>query len=253
MLAFVLATHLLSGAPDDASLNALCTELSAEWQGGGDPTGTLGLGAAEIGVDPGQDDPAGGVWTCTYSRKLAANAPTWTGAVVIRIQDAARTVDATHLAIGVRELGWVHLGLLYDALPGLPIGGKIVRFEIADLFLGPEPEILIISEARDQSAFERTARLCVDKHGSLPAVCVGIPLAIGEGKRARRNAERLDLRLERDGRIALDQPRDRELHELAPLAGVHDLAELLALGRALGSCEEGVCLKAYTFDEPVAP
>ena len=237
--------------PPDAGLHALCTELTASWQGA--PAVATGV-AADIESDPAQDLPGASTWTCTYTRRPVTGAETFAGAALIRVQDANKTVDATHFAIALSDVGWVHLGLLFDVIPGSRVRGQVTRFEVQSVVYGPEPEILVMSEARDLDAFERTVWLCVDRHErrgrSEPASCVGIPIALGDGPRAKRDAERLDLRIEPDGRIALDQPRDRELLLLAPLAGVHDLGSLNALGKELGPCDEGPCLRFFTFDAP---
>ncbi len=235
-----LVVLAVSASPSDASLHQLCVNLT--WA----PTSS-----SVFGLDPDrseEDASETAVWTCRYERRIVDGSRTFHEVALIRVTDGSGQTDATHLALAVRELGWVHLGLLFEATPRGR--SRVVEFDVSDRALGPEPEIVLISERDDGQSFERTARVCVDRGAGLGGVCIGIPIAIGEGRRRRKEGERLDLRVERDGRIALEQPRSRDLDLLAPLAGVHDVDTLLLLGRSLGPCDEGPCLRTYVFDAP---
>jgi hypothetical protein len=238
--ALSLAVLAVSAPPSDASLHRLCINLT--WA----PTST-----SVFGLDPARAEEEASetaVWTCRYERRSVPGSRTFHEVALIRVTDGSGQTDATHLALAVGELGWVHLGLLFEATPRGR--SKVVEFDVSDRALGPEPEIIVISDRDDGQSFERTARLCVDRGSGSGGVCLGIPIAIGEGRRRRKDGERLALRVERDGRIALEQPRDHQLDLLAPLAGVHDLDTLLLLGQALGPCDEGPCLRTYVFDAP---
>jgi hypothetical protein len=235
-----LVVLAVSAPPSDASLHQLCVNLT--WA----PTSS-----SVFGLDPDrseEDASETAVWTCRYERRIVDGSRTFHEVALIRVTDGSGQTDATHLALAVRELGWVHLGLLFEATPRGR--SRVVEFDVSDRALGPEPEIVLISERDDGQSFERTARVCVDRGAGLGGVCIGIPIAIGEGRRRRKEGERLDLRVERDGRIALEQTRSRDLDLLAPLAGVHDVDTLLLLGRSLGPCDEGPCLRTYVFDAP---
>ncbi len=237
-------------APDASGLHALCMDLSAAWQVGQE---------APIGTSDWGDDPAAvhgleaSAWTCRYKVRSAPNPGRFFGVATVRLREAAAAANLTHLALGVTGLGWVHLGLLIDRSDGSK--GRVRTLVMEDRTLGPEPEVLVISEVDDGDSFVRTAHLCVDSGPKEAAHCFAFPLAYGEGRGRRREADRdrVELRLERDGRIAFDQPPGTELSVTAPFAGVHDIEGLLSLTREHGRCDEGPCLRVLAFDVPESP
>lgn len=251
MIALLLAAVLTAPPepPHAGGLHALCMDLSAGWQTGR---------AADVRLGDWAEDPADtpdaepSTWTCRYHVRAAAG-PTgrFFGVATVRLRDGRAQVDATHLALGVSGLGWVHLGLLYERTGGTK--AKIKRLEVLDRMLGPEPEVVVISEVDDGETFSRTAHLCVDQGPRAAALCFAVPVAAGEGRRRRQTLDHVELRLERDGRIAFDQPPGTELELTQPYAGVHDVDELVGLSREHGRCDEGPCLRVLAFDVPVAP